>query len=470
MEVVSPQAIELSPMSVVTSANEEYIVEKEVGQGGFGSVYHVRSQGNDFALKLTKMWKFSPNERIEYAKRFRQEYEYARLIPGENIVRPYDYDVYQGNPYIVMDYCPNGSLRKRMGQQWEVLGLKQLAKGILKGLRNMHREGIIHRDLKPENVLFDEHNIPKLADFGISASIRSRMTRRNIMGQVKEVFASGVYSPPEQLDYTRAFKVMGNTNDVYAFGAVMYETITGGGLPFGTFEEFQADIKAYEAKKKKGEWNKELLAASAPEPIWNTIIDRCLQFAPDDRYQQADDILALLRTENDSAAITNEVDTTTETFLLHIMNGDEIGRVYNLNNLVAYNQPDWKLQYNVFANWLNDNLKSDVWWNKNNLKVLTVGWFNKEEPFANSIGIAEHFTNYISRYHATLLYHAEAKKWFILDGQPVQMYDGCIKLPIQRNCSTNGTFVNSAHLQKALKQLQYNDIITVGDTTLKLIN
>ncbi|GAB3203357.1 serine/threonine protein kinase [Pontibacter aydingkolensis] len=468
MEATLPQAVELEPMSVVTSGQGEYIVEREIGQGGFGSVYHVRSERGDFALKLTKMWKFTPNERIEYAKRFRQEYEYACLIPGENIVRPYDYDTYLGNPFIVMDYCPNGSLRKRIGEQIEAVELKRIACGILKGLRNMHCEGIIHRDLKPENILFDQENRPKLADFGISASIKSRMTRRNVLGQVKEVFASGVYSPPEQLDYARAFKVMGSTNDTYAFGVLMFETITGGKLPFGNFEDFQADIKGYEGKKRTGNWKREFLADASPEPVWNEIIERCLQFNPEERFQQVDEIIALLSTDNNSAAIKNQ-ENNSGAIMLQVMNGDEIGRFYSLSNLILFSQPDWKLQYNVFANWLNDNFDNDTSWTKENLCVLTIGWYDKEDPFANSIGIAEHFTNYVSGAHATLVHNSQTNKWYLFDGQPVQSMPGILRLPIQIKLSTNGTFINSASLQKGLKELKVNDIISLGDTTLKVV-
>jgi serine/threonine protein kinase len=261
---------------------------------------------------------------------------------------------------------------------------------------------------------------------------------------------------------------MGSTNDTYAFGVLMYETITGGILPFGNFEEFQADIQAYETKKKAGKWNKKILQAASPEPIWNEIIERCLQFNPEDRYQQADDILELLGHDNNSAAIYNH-DVDSDTMMLRVMNGDEIGRVYHLNNLTDYSQPDWKLQYNIFANWLNDTFECEIRWTKENLKVLTIGWLDKENPFLNGISIAEHFTHYISSVHATLVYNTQENKWFIFDGQPVQSMPGILKLPIQRKLSTNGTYLNSSHLLSAMKPLQCNDIITIGDTTLKVV-
>ncbi len=463
------QAIDLGPNTVLTTNQQAYTIQKELGQGGFGSVYHVHSQQGEFALKLTKMWQFPPTERIEYAKRFKQEYEYAKSIPGDNIVKSYDYHVHLGNPFIIMDYCGNGSLRQYIGRTLPKTELVQMAAGILQGLGSMHGEGIIHRDLKPENILFGKNNTPKLADFGISASIRNRMTRRNMLGHVKEVFASGVYSPPEQLDPSKAYNVMGNTNDIYAFGALMYELITEGAMPFGSFEEFQADIRGYEDKKKKGNWNRALLAKKGNDPVWETIIEKCLQYKPEDRYQQVHEIIALLPKE--AATRPTHIITNAPSFItnwqLKVMNGEEIGRTYYLSNLSRFAEPTW-INHAALSEWLNTYKPSEVKWQATTLKMLTIGWFNEEEPFANSMGIAEHFTHYISRHHASLLVDNSTNQWYIADGQPVHSPHAMV-LPVKWKPSTNGTLVNSKPLTNALQPLYLNDIITIGDTTFKVI-
>ena len=70
----TPSVIELQRGSRITSKTECYTVDKELGEGGFGTVYLVKAGNKTYALKLTKMWTFMPQERVEYAKRFKQEF------------------------------------------------------------------------------------------------------------------------------------------------------------------------------------------------------------------------------------------------------------------------------------------------------------------------------------------------------------------------------------------------------------
>jgi len=290
----SPQRVNIASGNIIHSSNKSYRIEKKIGEGGFGVVCKVKRGDIDFALKLTKMWEFMPNERLEYAKRFRQEYEYSKGLDSEFIVQSYDFGLLKGNPYMTMDYCENGSLRDLFDPRPASPEIDRIASGILKGLASLHDQGIIHRDIKPENILFDSQNRPKLADFGISASVKNRHTKANIMGHAKAVFATCVYSPPEQMDHTRAMKVMGNTNDIYAFGATMYEWITGGYFPYGTYEDFTKDMQGFEAKRKKNNWNRQLLEQYTPSKKWVEIIDRCLKYNPQNRFQHCSEIISLI--------------------------------------------------------------------------------------------------------------------------------------------------------------------------------
>ena len=430
-----PQSIELQPGDQVRSKRSTYTVEKALGTGGFGSVYLVNGASVHYALKLTKLFTFLPNERVEFAKRFKQEYEYGSNLQSKFVVKSYDYDLLDGNPYLVMDLCPNGSLRDYVNKAVNDNTLDRIAFGILTGLSDLHREGIIHRDVKPENVLFDDENRPKLADFGISASVKKRHTVANFMGHAKEVFATGAYSPPEQFDPKRAIKVMGPGNDIYAFGVMMYEVITHGGLPFGTFEEFMEDMVAYEKKKKAESWNRELLRQNTQTEKWYRIIEKCIRYEPADRYRQADEILRELGFQPNRPEYHHEI-TPQSRWMLKVQNGEEIGRVYNLSRLRQFNRKD----------------------------QLTVGWFNEDAPFTNDIGLAEHFTQFISSYHATLRYNAETYYWEILDGQLRQKHGMQGWYP-----STNGVLVNGNRVNNKSTVLNPDDIITIGDTTLKVV-
>ncbi|MBI1185413.1 protein kinase [bacterium] len=429
----TPTVVNITAGSQIPSGTRTYVVDKELGEGGFGNVYRVKSGNESFALKLTKMWTFMPNERLEYAKRFKQEYEYGSRLQSKNLVKSYDYNLLEGNPYIVMDLCSGGSLRDWVGQNISFDQLEQVAYGILCGLADLHNEGIIHRDIKPENVLFNEQKTPMLADFGISASIKKRHTIANFMGHAKEVFATGTYSPPEQIDPKKAMKVMGPTNDIYAFGAMMYELFTAGHLPFGSFDDFLKDMASYEKKKKEENWNRQTLRMKAPSK-WEQIIERCIKSEPELRFQTVDEILSEL---GFAAARSHKTNVTAHSkWILRVQNGEEIGRTYFISNLARFKQKN----------------------------LLTIGWFNEENPFTNDLGITEEFTQYISNFHATLEYNPQTFRWTIKDGQWRQKDGVTDWYP-----STNGVLVNGRKTGIHGMELEANDIISIGDTTLKVI-
>lgn len=255
----------------------------------------------------------------------------------------------------------------------------------------------------------------------------------NFMGHAKEVFATGTYSPPEQIDPKKAMKVMGPTNDIYAFGAMMYELLTKGHLPFGSFDEFMKDMGAYEQKKKLESWNRGTLRMST-NVKWEHIIDKCIKAEPENRYQTIDDILQDL-----GFAATNETKykvTPNSKWSLRVQNGEEIGRPYFVSNLAKFK----------------------------NTNTLTIGWFNEDDPFTNHVGITEHFTQYISNYHATLQYNQNSFRWVIKDGQ-LRNKDGVNAW----FTSTNGVLVNGKKINSEGVELDANDIISIGDTTLKVI-
>jgi serine/threonine protein kinase len=249
------------------------------------------------------------------------------------------------------------------------------------------------------------------------------------------VFATGTYSPPEQIDPKQAMKVMGPTNDVYAFGAVMYEVLTRGALPFGTFDDFMKDIQAYERKKKLEQWDRDTLARHTTDTRWIRVIERCLRFKPEDRYQSMYDIMRELGYTLNRPVSTMSV-TPEAHWVLRVQNGEEIGREYQLTRM-------------------------SVMLGK---QLLTVGWFNEDDPFTNDIGIAELFTQYISGNHATLEFDPVSYHWWIRDGQHRVKNGVSGWYP-----STNGLLVQGRKVGTEGAILHPDDIITIGDTTLKVV-
>jgi serine/threonine protein kinase len=412
-----------------------YVVEQLLGQGGFADVYLVTDtrQQRPFALKLLRMWEIQPNERKEVLSRFNREYECSR-IDSPYLIHSYSQGRHHGNPFFTMDYCQNGSLRQRIGKLIDPAALHRVAVDTLRGLSDLHKQGIIHRDLKPENILFNGQDASLLTDFGISGFLKSRMTIRNWLGHVKAIVGTLVYMPPEQLDAARAYTSMGPVTDIFAYGVLVFEMLTGGFFPFGN--DAEQNEREYVDRVRKGQWiNLDKMADRIPA-VWQEVIRGCLQADMGRRYQHTDDILKVLGTTV-SNKITLNTATGTErptVAVLRVMNGDQHGRVYALAEMIAQK---------------GENL-------------LTLGWYDLNNPKINDVEIVEEFTSYISRFHATIEYSVTSLGWYLRDGQWLKKGG-----KFDWHKSTNGVLLNSQRVDENGLPLHPGDIITVGDTTLR---
>ncbi|OWY26247.1 hypothetical protein C7N43_38790, partial [Sphingobacteriales bacterium UPWRP_1] len=429
-----PQKLRLAPGNILQTPASTYTVQQEIGSGGFGTVYLVHDNLNrEFAVKILHLWEIHPKDHEEVMGRFTREYE-AGKVASPFIVQSINRGQCGGNPFIVMEYCPNGDLRQKMNRHWDEPSVNRVAGNILMGLHQLHSSGIIHRDLKPENILFGKEHIAMLSDFGISGFLQNRSTRADWRGHVKNVFGTVVYMPPEQLDVKTAFRSVAPATDIFGFGVLMYELLTQGKLPFGDFEEFTQNRQLFFDKVKKGQLTPPQTYRQNLSNNWITILGQCLHPDPSKRFGSA---LELLRYIPASQTIsppnppqTPPKPVTKNTLTLQIMNGDEYGRQYHLSQLLR----------------------------KKGKSILTLGWYDKQNPYDNDIPIVENYTKYISRYHATLEY--AHNKWYIRDGQW-----RCINNLWQWKKSKNGTLVNSQTVTINGQPIYHNDIITVGDTT-----
>lgn len=146
------------------SIGGQYTVQRELGEGAFGKVFRVTDRAsNTYALKLLKLWEVAPEIRQQLSDRFEMEYQTGR-IDSPYLVHSIDHGFAQGNPYIIMEFCPNGDLTQcGRNTDWVTI-----ARQVLLGLKALHTHGKVHRDLKPENVLLKQDGTAVLTDFGIS--------------------------------------------------------------------------------------------------------------------------------------------------------------------------------------------------------------------------------------------------------------------------------------------------------------
>ena len=412
--------------SVGDRIDGKYLVKKHLGEGSFGSVFLVQTPGGEeCALKMLRFWEVHPDLREKLKQRFDMEYQ-TGLINSPYLVQSLGQGWVSGNPYILMEYCPNGDLTRSNN----LTDLTLTSRQVLLGLKALHSNGKVHRDLKPENVLVKRDGTAALSDFGISGDRNRRVT---IMKWGKPVELMGTYGfmPIEQIFPPSGEATVLPTTDIFSFGAMLYYFITGA-LPFGELNNTQNSIALYCQNVKNGQWNRNAVQNT---PYFN-LISRCLETDFKKRLQSADDALRLLPKpagfypSADPSPTTIPLNRTPKGYLLRVMQGEDYGIAYDL---MAY-----------FYGGANPS----------GPRILTIG--RQDVGIVNDISIKETQSCYISRRHCTL--EPDGDHFLIKDGQRV---GGSWRR------STNGTYVNSTEVKERGYYLAPGDIITIGDVKMR---
>src|ERR1700694_4552543 len=194
-----------------------YRLVRLLGRGGFAEVYlgeHLRL-GTQAAVKVLYT-RLASHDDVEG---FEKEARTVAHLKHPHIVRVLDYDVEDDTPFLVMDYAPGGTLRKRhpKGTILPLTAIISYVKQITDALQYAHDQRVIHRDVKPENMLVGEPNELLLSDFGIAiAAQSSRYQHTQNMG------GTMAYIAPEQIQgHPRT------ASDQYSLGIVVYEWLSG---------------------------------------------------------------------------------------------------------------------------------------------------------------------------------------------------------------------------------------------------
>lgn len=414
-----PEKILLHDNDIISTRHGKYKVEKILGKGGFGTVCKVISEFDErvYAFKLLNLWEMRPDEYDFLTTKFKQGYRAGKLL-SPNVVNSYEMGFLGGNPYIVMEYCPNKSLEDNLAYFDHEKKYLRLAAELLNGLEALHKHGIIHRDIKPENILFDENMTAKLTDFDLSGHLNNRLTHRNFFGHAKVVFGTIAYSAPEQLRHSTYFKLTLPSMDIYSFAATMYFVLSRGKNPYG---EAKPDLKEIEAYKKKKEKEK-------PTPLynynhnldskWEMMIQKCLEPDHKKRPQNIHEVRVML-------GIPDDWIPTPSGPVIKILAG-AIQEEYALNKFKK--------------------------------GVITLG---RASDGSNDIEVKERGTSYISRKQCTL--EKIGNEWLLRDGQFANEYGKTF----WRN-SPNGTTINDKKLiGRDYKVLSHGDFIKMADCVIK---
>ena len=265
-----------------------YEIQSLLGVGGMGEVYRAR----DTRLKREVAIKILPphlSSDSDLRARFSQEAQAVCALQHPNICVVHDIGSQNGVVFMVMEFVPGSTLDKMIqaGGIPANLALKYAIQ-IADALAHAHAAGVIHRDLKPSNIIVEESGLVKVLDFGLAklagpASAQSEAATVATMPGM--IVGTAAYMSPEQAEG----KTTDARSDVFSFGSVLYEMLTG--------------KRAFE-----GQSNAALLAAvmrDDPQPMSavrrdvpseiRKIVARSLNKNPGERYASGAEVAAALK-------------------------------------------------------------------------------------------------------------------------------------------------------------------------------
>jgi sugar lactone lactonase YvrE len=200
---------------------DEYEIIRLLGTGGMGLVFLARPAGTnrEVAIKMVRS-EFVTNQ--EVVRRFLKEAGHLRRLRHSNIVPVESICNRPAGPYFAMPYFDQGSLAVRIkpGVPLDYAAIMELAVQVAAGLSFAHRSGIIHRDLKPANVLLAAGGRACLADFGLARTLFN-----DTVVDVESRSHEG--TAPYMSPAVAAGDAEDTRCDIYSFGAVLYEMLTG---------------------------------------------------------------------------------------------------------------------------------------------------------------------------------------------------------------------------------------------------
>src|SRR5947209_11564957 len=259
-----------------------YRLLRLLGRGGFADIYlgeHVYLKSLA-ALKILRL-SLTGEERAAFLK----EAQTLTKLTHPNIVRVLDFAVDDDQPYLVMDYAPNGSLRERhpAGSRLPMDSIVPYVTQVASALQFAHDKGFVHRDVKPENMLLGTHSEVLLSDFGISVFASQTVPQYSTNHVAQSVAGTSRYMAPEQLQGKPQ-----PASDQYALGVVVYEWLCGTSPFHGTLIE----VAMQHLTMPPTPLNEQL-----PElaPAIEEVVLRALAKEPEQRFTRVQDFAAALQ-------------------------------------------------------------------------------------------------------------------------------------------------------------------------------
>ncbi len=289
-----------------------YRIDSKLGEGGMGVVYCAFDTHLDRAVAI-KVLRGDATADAERRRRFVQEAKAASALNHPNIITIHDINRAEVDgelvDFIAMEFVPGETLDQRIGRKG--LGLGEALKygiQIADALARAHAAGIIHRDLKPANIIINADGHVKVLDFGLaklmepesSPDERTLTLKHSPQTEEGKIVGTVAYMSPEQAEGKR----VDARSDIFSFGSVFYEMITG-----RRAFEGETKMSTLAAILNREPESLSEIRATVPREV-ERIVARCLRKDPSRRIQTMQDLkvaLEDLKEESDSGKLVSGI-------------------------------------------------------------------------------------------------------------------------------------------------------------------
>lgn len=280
----------------------QYEIIRRIGAGGMGEVYLARDTNleRDVAVKLL------PEEVADNAPhlaRLEREAKAIAALSHPNILAIYDFGTRDGITYVVTELLEGETLRERLNRSaLAPRKATELGRQIVRGLAAAHDKGIVHRDLKPDNLFITTEGRIKILDFGLATAADETKDHEEPLDPETRTRVTEPGTVMGTVDYMSPEQVRGeptdNRSDVFSFGVVLYEMITGS-------RAFHRETKAETMTAILKEEPPDISSISSEVPHeLSAIIRRCLEKHPGERFHSSHDLAFSLETLSGSSVST----------------------------------------------------------------------------------------------------------------------------------------------------------------------
>lgn len=268
--------------------DNQYLIEKLLGQGGMGAVFRARHTllGDQVAIKIMPS---GISRNADYQRRFLREGKTARQFSHPNVVTVHDLRTTQdGMLYMVLEYVEGHTLNEELKnrRKFSPKEAVDILSPIGEALTMAHSLGIVHRDLKPDNIMIgkgkDGSKVVKLLDLGIAKVNNANATALTITGQI---LGTPHYMSPEQWN---ADDIDGRA-DIYSLGIILYELVAG----VKPFSGKTVQKLAYEHAVSTPSLLSNVVSRVSEE--FSKVVNKSLEKEPDKRQQNCQELFQELR-------------------------------------------------------------------------------------------------------------------------------------------------------------------------------